>query len=155
MKHALVTLTAAVAALASPCLATAAAPDPCKVVDSADAAKALGAPVTSETTRAIGNSLSCTYHTSALPRLSVTTVPFSSAAEAKTEFHAMVTSPLTYAPPSVDLQGIGDEAHRLGQMVYVRKGATVYTFAVIGPDKDGSVGLKTVALAKASIAHLH
>jgi hypothetical protein len=150
MKRTLMALTAAVAALGCPHVSSAAA-DPCKLVTTADAAKALAAPVTQTTTRVVGGSNSCTYHTAAPPRLSVTTVPFASPTEAKSEFHQMVTSPMTQTAPSMALPGIGDEAQRLGPSIYVRKGSNIYVFTLLAKDGNGAGATRTIALAKTSV----
>jgi hypothetical protein len=152
MKRIVMSVTAAVAAFAFPHPGSAAV-DPCKLVTSADAAKALAAPVTQTTTRSIGGSNSCTYHTAAPPRLTVTTEPFASPAEAKSEFHAMVTSPMTQAAPSSVEPGIGDEAQRLGPSIYVRKGSNIYVFTLLAKDGNGTGAARTIALAKTSAAH--
>jgi hypothetical protein len=154
MNRILLFAASAVVALVMPLSAGAATPDPCKVVSPADAAKALGSPVTGTTPRAIGGSMSCGYHTSALPRLSVTIVPSASPAAAKSEFHSMVTSSMTYVAPSQDLSGIGDEAHRLGPSIYVRKGSNIYVFTMISKDDNGAGATRTIALAKSSITRI-
>ncbi len=153
MKATFIVLSAAVAALACPHPGSAAA-DPCKIVNSTDAAKALGAPVTSTTTRVMGGSTSCTYHTSALPRLSFTLMPQTSPAAAKSEFHQMITSPLTRVSPSEAESGIGDEAQRLGSSIYVRKGSNIYVFTLIAKDANGAGATRTIALAKTTVAHV-
>jgi acyl-CoA reductase-like NAD-dependent aldehyde dehydrogenase len=76
-------------------------------------------------------------------------------AEAKSQYHDMVTSKLTAAAPSLDVPGLGDEAHRLGPMIYVRKGSTIYVFTMIAKDGNGAGATRTIALAKSSIARLH
>jgi hypothetical protein len=154
MKSTRTFLAVAVAALLWPHASSAASVGACKVVSSADAAKALGAPVTAQTMRVVGGSNSCTYHTSALPRLSVTTMALASPAEAQSEFHQMVTSPLTQVAPSEAESGIGDETHRLGSSIYVRKGSTIYVFTLISKDANGAGALRTIAAAKASVSHL-
>ena len=145
-------VAAIVAACVYPQLAAADAPDACKVAGAGDVGKALGVPVTSTTARSAG---SCNYRTSAFKSLTLTVVPQSSPAEAKTQYHEMVTSKLTYAAPSVDVPGLGDEAHRLGPSIYVRKNSTIYVFTMIAKDGNGAGAQRTIALAKASIARVH
>ena len=145
-------VAAVIAACSCPLIAVADAPNACKIASTADVAKALGAPIASTTARSAG---SCSYRTASFTSLSVTVVPSSTPAEAKSTYHDMVTSKLTYAAPSVDVPGLGDEAHRLGPMIYVRKGSTIYTFTTIGKDGNGAGATRTIALAKASLAHVH
>jgi hypothetical protein len=149
-------LLAAVAAIGCmwPQIVGAATPEACKLVSTAAAGSMLGTPVTAVTTRAIGDSISCEYHTSSLSRLAVTTVPLKTPAAAKSEFRAMVTSPMNQVAPSESISGLGDEAQRLGPSIYVLKGANIYVFVLIAKDANGAAALKTIALAKASIARI-
>jgi hypothetical protein len=152
MKRTLLLATALVAASLMPHAAAAEPPDPCKMVSTADVGKALGTPVTSTTARHAGT---CSFRTAAFTSLTITVVPQSSSAEAKSQYHDMVTNKLNYAAPSVDVLGLGDEAHRLGPMIYVLKGSTIYTFTMIGKDGNGAGAVRTIALARAGIAHVH
>ena|ERR1700729_2618071 len=155
MQRILVTLGVFGAALLCP-LGAAAADPACNIVQSVDAGKALGAPVSTITTRSEAGHTACSYRASVgFKRIVVTIMPFKSPAEARTTFHAMVTDSRTYVAPSVNLAGIGDEAHRLGPSIYVRKNDTIYVFTQIAPDPTGAAGLRTVALAKTSIGRLH
>lgn len=152
MKRTLLLAAALAAASAWPHAAAADTPDACKIASAADVGKALGAPVVSTTARHAGT---CSYRTSAFASLTISVVTPSSPAEAKSQYHDMVTSSVTQASPSVDVPGLGDEAHRLGPMIYVRKGSTIYVFTMIGKDGNGAGAARTIALAKTSIARVH
>ena len=129
----------------------------CSIVSFADAGTALGGvTITTVTTRSIGTETMCSYHSSDLfKRLEVSTHPFPSVGEAKSYFHSTITSPLKQMSPSVDISGIGDEAHRLGPDIFVRKGDTVYMFTQFAKDTNGAGALRTIALARTAIGRLH
>jgi hypothetical protein len=154
MKRTILLAAAAAIACMWPQFAGASTPDACKIVSTADAGSMLGTPVTAVTTRAIGDSISCEYHTSSLSRLAVTTVPFKTPAAAKSQFRAMISSPMNQVAPSESIAGVGDQAQRLGPSIYVLKGVNIYVFVLIGKDANGAGALKTIALAKASIARI-
>jgi hypothetical protein len=143
------TIVAAVA-IARPALAA----DPCSIVSLADASKAIGSPVTRTVPRLDGPTPSCSYK-SGFKSFVVDVITNASPSAAKDVYHQMLTSPMTAMPPSVDLPGIGDAAHRMGQMVYVLKGSTIYSFALVAADGNGAGALRTIAAAKSSIARLH
>jgi len=156
VNRSLVLLVASTAACAWTFSAAAAAPAACNAVSFAEAGKALGVPVTAVTARTHGDATTCSYRASgSFKRLEVSILPFKSQADAKSDFHAMVTDPRLHLAPSVDLTGIGDEAHRFGPTVYVRKNGTVYVFTQLAPDPSGTAALRTISLAKASIARQH
>jgi hypothetical protein len=129
-------------------------PDPCALVSMADASKTLGAPVTHVRPRTIGGSFSCNYRSASFSSLAVTIEPFSSPAEATSTFHDTITSPMTQMSPSLALPGIGDEAHRLGPMIYVRKKSTIYAFTIVGRDGNGAGADRAIALAKSTVSRL-
>jgi hypothetical protein len=135
--------------------ALASTPHACSLVSFADAGRALDATVGSVTTRSTGDEITCSYRaTAGFTRLEFTTLPFKSAAEAKSEFHAMISDPRTYVAPSAALPSIGDEAHRLGPSIYVRKNATIYVFNQLAKDTNGAGALRTIVLAKTTISHI-
>jgi len=104
-------VAAIVAACVYPQLAAADAPDACKVAGAGDVGKALGVPVTSTTARSAG---SCNYRTSAFKSLTLTVVPQSSPAEAKTQYHEMVTSKLNLRRAVGRRTGAGRRGASLG-----------------------------------------
>ena len=109
-------LTAAV--WAAPVGSEASAPAACNIVSFAEAGKALDAAVAEVKTHPRGDAITCVFRASTgYKRLDVSILPFANAAEAKSEYHAMVTDPRTYVAPSQDLSGIGDQAHRFGPMI--------------------------------------
>ena len=147
----------AVAVIGSACASihvAAADPDPCALVSVADATKTLGASVTHARPRVVGASFSCSYRSASFSSLVVTIEPFSSPAEATSTFHDTVTSPMTQMSPSLALPGIGDEAHRLGPMIYVRKKSTIYAFSIVGRDANGAGADRVVTLAKSTVSRL-
>jgi hypothetical protein len=129
-------------------------PDPCALVSVADASKTIGAPVTHTRPRVIGTSFSCNYRSASFSSLVVTIEPFSSPAEATSTFHDTISSPMTQMSPSLALPGIGDEAHRLGPMIYVRKKSTIYAFSIVGRDANGAGADRVVALARSTVSRL-
>jgi hypothetical protein len=144
------------AAAALPALAGTSDPKACNLVTFADAAEALGTPVDKLTTRSTGPETTCSYHAaSAFKRFEFSTHPTSSVAAAKELFHETITSTLTQMSPSVNVPGIGDEAHRLGPMIFVRRGDTVYAFSQLAADTNGSGAQRTISVARTVIARLH
>jgi hypothetical protein len=130
-------------------------PRECSLVSFADAGKALDATVGSVTTRSVGDETTCSYRaTAGFKRLEFTVMPFKSAADAKSEFHAMITDPRTDVSPSAALPGIGDEAQRRGPSIYVRKNATIYVFNQLAKDTNGAGALRTIALAKTTLSRI-
>jgi hypothetical protein len=156
MKYALFLAALAAIAILCPQSAGAATPVACKIVSTADAGQLLGTPIVSVvTTPSAGNSTMCSYRTSSfMQHFTLAIVPFKSPDEARTEFHAMVSSPMNQVAPSQSISGLGDEAHRLGPAIYVLKRNNIYVFTLVAKDGNGAGALKTIALAKASIARL-
>jgi hypothetical protein len=134
-------------------VASAAAVDPCKIASIADASKALGEPVVRTQERTLG-AASCAYKSARFHSLVVTVEPFSSPAQAKSEYQATITSPATQDTPDVKLSGIGDAAQRLGAMIYVLKGNSIYAFSLLTPDTNGAGALRTIALARTVVPKL-
>ncbi len=130
-----------------------AAVDPCKIATFAEATKAVGQPVIRTKARTLG-AASCAYKSAAFRSLVVTVEPFSSAAEARRVYQATITSPMTQDTPAMQLPGIGDRAQRLGSMIYVLKGSSMYAFSLLSPDTNGAGALRTIALAKTVVPKL-
>ena len=152
MKIAVTVAGTIVAALAfaHPALAA----GPCSIVSIADAAKAIGSPITKTEPHLDGPTPSCSYN-SGFKSFVVDVLSNASPSAAKDVYHQILTNPMTAMSPSVDLPGIGDAAHRMGQMVYVLKGSAIYSFALVTADGNGAGALRTIAAAKSSIARMH
>jgi len=131
-------------------------PDPCALVSKADAAKAIGSPVTSVKGQTAGPSRSCSFRgTKLLQSVVVTAFRYASPAEAHARFIDTVKQTASAASaPATKLNGVGDEAVSIISNVYVRKGAValvVNIFGVRGPQLTA----RAAALAKQTVAHLH
>ena len=153
-------LTLALAVAASllanaPADAAAEPPDPCSLVANADAAKALGAPVTTVKRMTAGPSRSCSFHgTKPLQSVVVTAFRYRSPGEAHTRFIDIVKQTAsTASAPAAKLNGVGDEAVSINSNVYVRKGTAALVFNIFGI-RGPSLTARAVALAKQTLARL-
>jgi hypothetical protein len=157
MTGRLVTALVAACSLLAGAPATAAAepPDPCMLVSKADAAQAMGSPVTSVKGMTAGPSRSCSFHgTKPLQSVVVTAFRYRSPGEAHTRFIDIVKQTASAAAaPETKLKGVGDEAVSINSGVYVRKGTDALVFNIFGFRGAPLTG-RAVALAKHTIAHL-
>lgn len=130
-------------------------PDPCAAVTKADAAKAMGGPVTSSRARTVGPSRNCSFHgAKPLQAVVVTVFPWGSPARAHELFGDLVKQTASaFSAAPAKLSGVGDEAVTITSNVYVRKGGDGYVFNVFGP-RTPALTERTVALAKATMAHV-
>jgi hypothetical protein len=148
--------------VASALLATAPAgaatepPDPCALVSKADAATAIGFPITSVKAMTAGPSRSCSFHgTKLLQSVLVTAFRYGSPAEAHTRFIDIVKQTASAATqPATKLNGVGDEAVSIMSNVYVRKGTAALVFNIFGV-RGPALTARAVALAKRTVARLH
>lgn len=131
-------------------------PDPCAAVAARDAARAMGAPVTSARARTVGSSRNCSFHgTKPLQAVVVTVFPWGSPARAHDMFGNLVKQTArAFSAAPAKLSGVGDEAVTIAANVYVRKGGDGYVFNVFGA-RTPALTERTVALAKATMAHVH
>jgi hypothetical protein len=130
--------------------------DPCRVVSKADAAKALGTPVSSVKATTMGPSKNCAFHGSK-PVQSVVVTAFRSDSvdEARARFSDLVKQTASaFSSSPAKLSGVGDEAVTIASNVYARKGTEAYVFNVFGT-RGPALTARAVALAKATLAHLH
>jgi len=131
-------------------------PDPCALVAKADAAAAIGAPVTSVRGMTAGPSRSCSWHgTKALQSVVVTAFRYGSPAEAHARFIEIVKqTAAAAATPAAKLAGVGDEAVAINSSVYARKGTAALVFNIFGA-RGPALTARAAALAKHTLAHLH
>jgi hypothetical protein len=139
----------------APAGAAAEPPDPCALVSKADAAKAIGSPITTVKAMSAGPSRSCSFHgTKLLESVVVTAFRYASPAEAHTRFIDIVKQTATAASqPATKVSGVGDEAVSIMSNVYVRKGAAALVFNIFGV-RGPALTARAVALAKRTVAHL-
>lgn len=130
-------------------------PDPCTLVSKADAAAAIGSPVTSVKAMTAGPSRSCSFHgTKLLQSVVVTGFRYASPGEAHARFIESVKQTAHQAAaPVTKLDGVGDEAFSIISNVYVRKGTVALVFNIFGV-RGPTVTARAVALAKHTLAHL-
>ena len=140
----------------APARAAAEPPDPCALVSKADAATAIGSPITSVNGQTAGPSRSCSFHgTKLLQSVVVTAFRYDSAAEAHTRFIDIVKQTASSASaPATKLVGVGDEAVSIISNVYVRKGSAALVFNIFGV-RGPPLTARAVALAKRTVARLH
>lgn len=151
----LATLAAAFALATTATAGAATPPNPCTTVAKADAAKALGAPVTGVKAGTAGPSASCTFRG---PRLMqavvVTAFRYDSPADANARFGDMVKqTAAAMSAPAAKLNGIGDDAVAIFSSVYTRKGPYIYVFNVFG-QRNPALTARAGALAKATMARI-
>ncbi len=151
-----VALAVALAALPAASGRAGAEPDPCAAVAQGDAAKAMGASVTSARARTVGSSRNCSFHgAKPLQAVVVTVFPWGSPARAHELFGDLVKQTANaFSAAPAKLSGVGDEAVTITSNVYVRKGGDGYVFDVFGP-RTPALTQRTVALAKATMARAH
>jgi hypothetical protein len=158
MKGRRLTALAAVAAavLAAGPAAAAEPPDPCGLVSKADAAAAIGSPITSVSGVTAGPSRTCSFHgTKPLQSVVVTAFRYASPSQAHARFIDIVKQTAGAASmPAAKVSGVGDEAVAINSNVYVRKGTVALVFNIFGVRGPGLTG-RAVALAKHALAHLH
>jgi hypothetical protein len=149
----LTAVAVALVTVAAPAAQAGTAPDPCVTVGKADAAKALGAPVSWTKPMTAGPSRSCSFHAAApLQLVVVTAFGWDSPPEAKARFRAMVEQTASaFGAAPVALHGVGDEAVTISSNVYARKGTAGYVFNVSGA-RTPALTARAVALAKATLA---
>ncbi len=140
----------------SPAVAAADLPDPCALVSKADAATAIGSPITSVKPMTAGPSRSCSFHgTKLLESVVVTAFRYGSPAEAHTRFIDIVKQTASSATqPATKLNGVGDEAVSIISNVYVRKGTVALVFNIFGV-RGPALTARAVALAKHTLTRLH
>ena len=140
----------------SPASAAAEPPDPCEIVSKADAATAIGVPITSVKGMTAGPSRSCSFHGSKLLQsVVVTAFRYRSPAEAHARFIDIVKQTASASgTPATKLNGVGDEAVSIISNVYVRKGTTALVFNIFGV-RGPPLTARAVTLAKRTLAHLH
>ena len=131
-------------------------PDPCALVSKADAAAAIGSPITRVSSMTAGPSRSCSFHgTKPLQTVLVTAFRYASPGEAHTRFIDIVKQTANSASaPAVKLRGVGDEAVSINSNVYVRKGTAALVFNIFG-FRGPPLTARAVTLAKHTLAHLH
>jgi len=131
-------------------------PDPCALVSKADAAAAIGSPITSVKAMTAGPSRSCSFHgTKALQSVVVTAFRYRTPGEAHTRFIDIVKQTARAASqPATKLNGVGDEAVSIMSNVYVRKGTAALVFNIFGV-RGPTLTARAVALAKHTLPHLH
>ncbi|MEA2721652.1 MAG: hypothetical protein QOJ39_3516 [Candidatus Eremiobacteraeota bacterium] len=126
--------------------------DPCRVVSKADAATALGMPVTSVRPTTMGPSKSCAFR-GVRPFQSVVVTAFrsDSVPEARARFSDLVKQTASaFSSAPAKLNGVGDEAVTIASNVYARKGTEAYVFNVFGT-RGPALTARAVALAKATL----
>jgi hypothetical protein len=130
-------------------------PDPCALVSKADAAAAVGSPITTVSGMPAGPSRSCSFHgTKPLQSVVVTAFRYTSPGEAHTRFIDIVKQTASAAAAAaVKLHGVGDEAVQINSNVYARKGTAALVFNVFGV-RGAALTARTVTLAKRTLAHL-
>ena len=130
-------------------------PDPCAIVSKADAAAAIGAPITSVKGQTAGPSRGCSFHgTKSLQSLVVTAFRYRSPGEAHARFIDIVKQTASAAKtPATKLNGVGDEAVSIVSSVYVRKGTAALVFNIFGV-RGPALTARAVALAKHTLARL-
>jgi hypothetical protein len=140
----------------APASAAAEPPDPCALVSKADAATAIGSPITSVRAMTAGPSRSCSFHgTKPLQSVVVTAFRYRSPAEAHTRFIDIVKKTASDASqPAAKLSGVGDEAVSIMSNVYVRKGTAALVFNIFGV-RGPTLMARAVALAKRTLPRLH
>ena len=158
MTARLVTALAVAATLVAgaPARGDAEPPDPCALVSKADAAAAIGSPITSVKGMTAGPSRSCSFHgAKSLQSVVVTAFRYGSPGEAHTRFIDIVKQTASAAKtPATKLTGVGDEAVSINSNVYVRKGSDALVFNIFGI-RGPSLTARAVALAKHTLARLH
>ena len=139
----------------APAGAAAEPPDPCALVAKADAATAIGSPITSVKAMTAGPSRSCSFHgTKLLQSVVVTAFRFRSPAEAHTRFIDIVKQTAHDAgTAAAKLNGVGDEAVSIISNVYVRKGSAALVFNIFGV-RGPSLTARAIVLAKHTVARL-
>jgi hypothetical protein len=140
----------------APARAAAEPPDPCALVSKADAATAIGSPITSVKGMTAGPSRGCSFHgAKPLQSVVVTAFRYSSPAEAHTRFIDIVKQTASAAAqPATKLNGVGDEAVSIMSNVYVRKGTAALVFNIFGV-RGPTLTARAIALAKHTLARLH
>ena len=151
-----VLVVASLVLASAPAGAAAEPPDPCALVAKADAATAIGSPVTSVKAMTAGPSRSCSFHgTKLLESVVVTAFRYGSPGEAHTRFIDIVKQTAkAAAAPATKLNGVGDEAVSIISNVYVRKGAVALVFNIFGV-RGPALTARAATLAKRTLAHLH
>jgi hypothetical protein len=131
-------------------------PDPCALVSKADAAAAIGSPITSVKGMTAGPSRGCSFHgAKALQSVVVTAFRYGSPGEAHTRFIDIVKQTASAAKtPAAKLTGVGDEAVAIFSSVYVRKGTAALVFNIFGV-RGPALTARAVALAKHTLPRLH
>jgi hypothetical protein len=139
----------------APAGAAAEPPDPCALVEKADAATAIGSRVTSVKAMTAGPSRSCSFHgTKLLESVVVTSFRYGSPGEAHTRFIDIVKQTAkAAAAPTTKLNGLGDEAVSIVSNVYVRKGTAALVFNIFGV-RGPALTARAVALAKRTLTRL-
>ena len=140
----------------APARAAAEPPDPCALVAKADAAAAIGIPITSVKGMTAGPSRSCSFRgTKLLQSVVITTFRYRSPAEAHARFIDIVKQTASAAgAKATKLNGVGDEAVSIISNVYVRKGTAALVFNIFGV-RGPPLTARAVTLAKRTLAHLH
>jgi hypothetical protein len=156
LRCAFATALALALPVAAVCAASAATPrDPCAAVAKADAAKALGAPVTSTKPTTMGPSRSCAFHgTKPFQSVVVTAFRSDSVPEARARFSDLVKQTASaFSSAPAKLSGVGDEAVTISSNVYARKGTEAYVFNLFGA-RGPALTARAVALAKATLSRI-
>jgi hypothetical protein len=130
-------------------------PDPCALVSKADAAAAIGSPITSVKGMTAGPSRGCSFHgAKSLQSVVVTAFRYGSPGEAHTRFIEIVKQTASAAKtPAAKLNGVGDEAVAIFSSVYVRKGTAALVFNIFGV-RGPALTARAVALAKHTLPRL-
>ncbi len=156
MTARLVATLAVATALVAGVPARAEPPDPCALVSKADAAAAIGSPITSVRGMTAGPSRGCSFHgAKPLQSVVVTAFRYGSPGEAHSRFIDIVKQTANAArSPATKLNGVGDEAVAIFSSVYVRKGTAALVFNIFGV-RGPALTARAVALAKHTLPHLH
>jgi hypothetical protein len=141
--------------VAAPPAGAAEPPDPCALVSKADAATAIGSPITSVKGMTAGPSRGCSFHgAKPLESVVVTAFRYGSPGEAHTRFIDIVKQTASAAKtPAAKLDGVGDEAVSIFSSVYVRKGTAALVFNIFGV-RGPALTARAVALAKHTLPRL-